>query len=535
MSKLRFFRNTVANQRRAHKKASFTRDPRIKFLGSLSPLNGLIMKAIHLNTNHNYFWNGAKQLLFMRILHSPLAMSDVSRFDGNLLQIQRWLTQQLKSPTPIWSQAWKHPIRKAWATQAIKNHSLHLEDREQFADVTVCGFKIDPRLPYRFNPTSQIAIWFSTSPNLAIRDKEKSRLIERGLSVSNRENVLVYSSILLDDSAKEDMKIFSSKHQIVLIDIDDLNITLSNTSRELLQLARLELSHLGKGGNPAAASDLIRWIPEIMKGSVYADIDLPIDDSIVEQPMLHPSAGLPVVCNMGSFTYTTLPSYQQAENCTINTDIIAYSDHSDTELFMESVAKHILQSYKNPFQTLVKSKAPICETQAFKNMLNTPKATLFDLRKMVSDCSTLKDFYHLLGRDLFRNTFRLSANDLESLQICFKYNSTLPSNLLKNMSQINSQLKDLRTHYYKALVEEISGPGAIYRAFGGIKLFHNGAYRKESLLPVSNARALEGFGCVNNMTSFVSDNIPSWRLTEEEFNKRSFNEDGLSWISPPGR
>jgi glucosyltransferase Lgt1/2/3 len=491
------------------------------------------MKAINLTIDHRYLGKKSKYLLYMHIINSPLAMSDISRFEGDLLKVRIWLTKQLKSPTPIWSPAWKPPIRNAWARQEFKNPLLYFEDREKFADVTICGFKIDPRLPYRFNPKRQVAIWFSTSPKVAIRDKEKAKLIKRGTSISNRENILIYSSKLLDDSAKADLKIISSNNHIVLIDIDNLTLTLSDTSKELLQLAQLELSLLGKGGNPAAASDLIRWIPEIMKGSVYADIDLPVDDSKIEKPMFHPVSGLPVVFNMGSITYTRLPTYQQGENCTINTDIIAYSNHANTTVFMNRVAKVILETYKNPFQILVESHAPICETQAFKDMLNNPKATLFDLRKLVSDCSTLKDFYHLLGKDLFCKKFNVSTNTLGSLEICFKYNQEIPQYLLKNRDYITSKIIELRTYYFKALVVEISGPGAIYRAFGGDKNLHHTNYRKDCLLPVSNARAFEGFGCVNDMTNFVSDNIPPWRLSDEEMSKKSFNEDGLSWISSP--
>ncbi len=442
--------------------------------------------------------------------------------------LKKWLSKQITATAPVWDQAWNHPVRNAWAKQKYEQSARAQDEQEQFADLTIKGFKIDEYLPYNFDTNSQMAIWFSINPAVGIREKEKLCLIARGTHNPQCHNTLIYSSALLNAQAKKDLEFFAKENNITLIDIDNLNLALSSKSKQLLALAQLELKNIGKGGNPAAASDLIRWIPEIMEGSVYADIDLPLDPQMKGKANPPQKAGLPVVLNMGSITKKTKQKAGQ-EALSLNTDIIAYSTNASTSDFMEAVASDLITAYNDPFTALTQADANISKTAAFKK---TQKAngTIFDLRMAVNQCKTIVDFYHFLGEDLFKAHFKLTPKSMENFACARAYNLKIPQLVTSDGRDLNQIMTKIKQDYYKPLVEEISGPGAVFKSYGGANALSNPRYRSNAPLPTVNTRALEGFGCSNGMTAFRSDNIPGWQTPEEQFKNMVFNAEGLSWL-----
>lgn len=479
-----------------------------------------------------------KNELFETIALSKLAMKHIEEHTKNPGKVKKWLTDQLKESTPIWDAAWDSPIRDAWMREQLEQESWDEDRKLHFASVEICSIKVDDKLPYSFDPNQQIAIWFSTNPQVALREKEKQCLINRGLHNPVCTNTLIYSSAILNTEARKDMIRFAKKHKIILIDIDHLDMYLSPVSRELLELVKTELSMLGKGGNPAAASDLIRWIPEIMEGNIYADIDLPLDPAMKGKKLPPQKAGLPVVLNMGSITRRK--GKHREEALSMNTDIIAFSDHHDTTVFMEHTALEIVKAYKDPFTALEKAdkltggNIGICHTKAF-NKIKMKNGTLFDLRQAVSACVTINDFYLLLGKDQFQKEFKLTTQSLTNLELHIRYNAKLLLLQTKDGSNLNEKMNEVRQKYFKPLVEEISGPGAILTAFGGAESYNNHHYRSKAELPTIKTRVMEGFACSNGMTAFQSDNIPPWQTPIDVFNKMTFNAEGLSWIPPTAK
>lgn len=479
-----------------------------------------------------------KYKLFESIALSKLAMEMIEKSPK---KIRAWLREQLKESTPIWDTAWNPPIRDAWMRAQREQVSWKENSKLHFASVEICSIKVDDKLPYSFDPNQQIAIWFSTNPQVPLREKEKQCLIKRGLHNPACKNTLIYSSAILTTAAQKVMINFKEKHNLSLINIDHINLPLSPVSRKLLELAKTELSLLSKGGNPAAASDLIRWIHEIMEGNVYADIDLPLNPEMKGKELTTPKAGLPVVLNMGSITRKRNPKSTE-EALSLNTDIIAFSEHSDTAVFMEHMASQILKAYEDPFTTLTNAdkltggNIGICHSAAF-NKIKMKKGTIFDLRKAVTDCITIKDFYILLGKDQFQKEFKLTPNSLSNLEFHALYNGELSVLYSKNEYNLSEKMNEVRQRYFKPLVEEISGPGIIFTAFGGAESFTNQHYRSTGQLPTIKNRVMEGFACSNGMTAFESDNIPPWQTPIDVFNTMTFNPEGLSWLppTPPGK
>ncbi|WP_426759991.1 glycosyltransferase family 88 protein, partial [Pseudomonas aeruginosa] len=136
---------------------------------------------------------------------------------------------------------------------------------------------------------------------------------------------IVFSSLCLNETAQIDFQQWAKENNIELVDIDSIDLkSVSETDAQLLNLAKDELGAMrkGKGGNPAAASDLVRWVDVIIgESSTYIDIDLPMNDKKVTVEV---HSGFPVLLNMGSAL--TKDGQQPAmENPAFNTDMIAYS------------------------------------------------------------------------------------------------------------------------------------------------------------------------------------------------------------------
>ncbi|MBL7481436.1 glycosyltransferase family 88 protein [Legionella bononiensis] len=518
----------------------FSMHPMVKLRGHLykvnvlnhivnSPLAMEQLSALFHKTNRTTLSSKLVKLVSASSLKIEHLIKICKRFHVDVTDdIWEWINHQLLKTTPVWSLAYTHPIRKAWVNYLFENPDRKPEIDPEFASISICGIKLDDTLPYVFNTHHPIAVWFSTQSTVALREKEQQCLIDRSDHPSTVTNTLIYSSNLLNSQALTELKTFALDYSIVLVDIDNLKLILSPLSAKLLQLIRLELKNLGQGGNPAAASDLVRWIPELVRGKVYADIDLPLKYQDNEKMYAIKKAGIPVVVNMGSIV--TPPSQKSGtERCAINTDIIAYSDCNDTAVFMSKVAAQLIKIYKDPFTALIDAKAEICETEAFKQ-IQMRKGTLFDLRKEVEQCKTIVDFYKFVGETLFAKIFHLSEDQVAEFYFSIKYANTNPKFLFMNGRDPQLKIKQVLQKYFKSLVEEISGPGAIYQALGGDELFTSGEYRPARMMPSIPIRALEGYACSNGMTDFISDNIPPWRTQEDDLNQMEFNSSGLSWV-----
>lgn len=180
-------------------------------------------------------------------------------------------------------------------SELLKQWEAEKED-EELASIKLAGLAVTEDT-YKLDTNQEIAIWFSNNRKVAIPNRQKKQLASRAVNKSKTQK-LIYDSSLLDSEANSDLINYAKEHNIQLIDIHTIDsANFSATSRQLLALAPNELDHIGTGGNPASASDIIRWIPEIMGEGVYADIDLSVDPNM--QPEANP-IGLPVLLHMGS-------------------------------------------------------------------------------------------------------------------------------------------------------------------------------------------------------------------------------------------
>lgn len=95
---------------------------------------------------------------------------------------------------------------------------------------------------------------------------------------------MLYSAERLSNNAKNEMQDFLAVHCIKAVDFDQIykkaknDINVSSTELKILSLAKEELDNFAKGndgGNPAAASDLLRVSKTIIEQlGIYSDFDV---------------------------------------------------------------------------------------------------------------------------------------------------------------------------------------------------------------------------------------------------------------------
>ncbi|WP_158423044.1 glycosyltransferase family 88 protein [Legionella oakridgensis] len=137
------------------------------------------------------------------------------------------------------------------------------------------------------NHENWVKIWFSTNPQQFINPIIAEQLLTLGKDNSKKKFTLLFSSSILNEEGKKQLRkmqtFYHDLHQedfchieFLDIDSDDFISKLDESEQELFGYARLELANLGHGGNPAAASDIIRLLSPCYKQGNYTDFDVPL-------------------------------------------------------------------------------------------------------------------------------------------------------------------------------------------------------------------------------------------------------------------
>lgn len=127
-------------------------------------------------------------------------------------------------------------------------------------------------------------IWFSNKPDQFLNPENQLRFIRLRQTNPKQTISFLYSSALLSPKALSDLKDFCTKISIIPFDFDkDLQPLVKNIGdKKLYNLVKNELNAWVKneGGDPAAASDITRWVtPVIEKCGIYSDFDVDINFS----------------------------------------------------------------------------------------------------------------------------------------------------------------------------------------------------------------------------------------------------------------
>ncbi|WP_133126929.1 glycosyltransferase family 88 protein [Legionella nagasakiensis] len=144
---------------------------------------------------------------------------------------------------------------------------------------------------FKMNNKNWVKIWFSTNPQEVVTPTIADQLITLGIENPQRKFTLVFSSSILDEEGRKKLNTLQTSYHendfcnlslhIEFLDIDspDFIEKLDENEQELFEYARLELRSFSHGGNPAAASDIIRLLSPCYKQGIYTDFDVLLDFS----------------------------------------------------------------------------------------------------------------------------------------------------------------------------------------------------------------------------------------------------------------
>lgn len=129
-------------------------------------------------------------------------------------------------------------------------------------------------------------IWFSNDADCFMPEINQKRLIALRGSEPELPIRLVYWKDSLSEESLHKLKKFASENQIEITDLKDLKTEISSDDRfyalqiRLIDEAIIELNAWinNEMGNPAIASDIIRFLPCFLNGdSYYADLDISLE------------------------------------------------------------------------------------------------------------------------------------------------------------------------------------------------------------------------------------------------------------------
>lgn len=202
---------------------------------------------------------------------------------------------------------------------------------------------------FQFNTQNHIRIWFSRDPANFLNDENQLRLVRFRHINPNATLTLIYSSLMLNDIAKEKLKSFCSKHNFIPLDFDEelINECIDSQDKTLYELAKDELDAFNKkeGGSLAAASDMVRLIAPLLAKGTYSDFDTNINVKALS-PITPINA--PIIFNLGSI---------KADNDLVlplfNNDIMGVATvdgviHPDAKVQLQAIQHKIINNYQSP-------------------------------------------------------------------------------------------------------------------------------------------------------------------------------------------
>lgn len=197
---------------------------------------------------------------------------------------------------------------------------------------------------YQYNPHVHVKIWLSNKPGIFMNTENQMRLITMREKNPTDSINLIYDSSLLNEQAIKNLHRFCTEHRITPVDAHLFPDTLkSEYEKKLYEFYKDEISHFNEGGNPALASDILRWLSPVYTKGAYTDFDVPVDTS--KLPARIPVQA-PLLLNIGSLRT------QNKDVILSNNDYIAVVDPIAAQEVIEKIQQGIISvlgKYTNDF------------------------------------------------------------------------------------------------------------------------------------------------------------------------------------------
>lgn len=198
---------------------------------------------------------------------------------------------------------------------------------------------------FEFNPNRHVKIWLSKNPESFLNTVNQLRLIKMRVDNPSDEITFVFDSQLLNDNAMKDLHKFCSVHNFIPLDVREINRRdLPRIERKLFRIYDREIN-FANYGNPAAASDILRFLSPIYSRGIYSDFDTVIKTKDIGTI----SVNKPLLLSIGSVKLDSriiqkMNLHEDVEEVKVNTDIIAIVDPIAARPLIEKIQQNLLVS-----------------------------------------------------------------------------------------------------------------------------------------------------------------------------------------------
>jgi hypothetical protein len=368
---------------------------------------------------------------------------------------------------------------------------------------------------YLIDTNKIFKVWFSNNPNVFLNIENQLRLSNLRNNNPSAQITLVYSASLLSSESLQKMEAFCAENKIISLDINSADVTSyldTQYEQKLHALANDELNKwiLHEGGNPAAASDMVRLIKIIIdRCGIYTDFDVHTnfeqisqkDDTDAKQSNKHHPCWYP-----------------------ISNPIITSSnlDMISNDLFGAAVGKETGQLHDQAIQEIEKIQKMIIETyEAFKNSEGI-KQILY-LKK---NCQNLVELIQLCGYDDESNRKRKNLIlEMKKTHLAFESHPSIHSldQLASIIHKSNPYFKAIATQVMQEYYMEQGDVKSVY----GYRNFINNKYHTAQFYPMLyQDTVISVTGCVDRY--FMQNALRNGVSLTDEVSKTSLETNNLN-------
>ncbi len=198
-------------------------------------------------------------------------------------------------------------------------------------------------MKYELNPHKHVKIWLSTKPDVFMNQINQLRLIKMCVTNRNDNIYLVYAESLLSPNAQAELKKFCWKHEIIpkSLEQDVLPYCEGPEETNLMAIVQQEIHALGRGGNVASASDVMRWLKPIYSLGIYSDFDVKVNTKNLPDVIV---VDAPIITAIGS----TLLPIDKFEAISLNNEVLAVvGDDAKALEQIKSIQRAIHEVYQD--------------------------------------------------------------------------------------------------------------------------------------------------------------------------------------------
>lgn len=360
-------------------------------------------------------------------------------------------------------------------------------------------------MTYRYNPHCHVKIWLSKNPHSFLNLENQHRIAKmREINPSDRIH-FIFDGHLLTSTAVEELIAFCKHYQLIPKDVRELIATCKSVEeKNLVELYKAEVACLQHGGNPAAASDILRWLEPVYSLGTYTDFDIQINtQQLLETIEVNSS----ILLNIGSIAHSEEDSWSDSDSddsvltqkpqppvetlrraVYVNNDLLAIVDPKQAQMTIKRIQTAIYQacqkqsSHQSPYIQYINAMKTSLNPKSFNPKIEAPilyclhqrsiDKTAIELRQKILEstadnqtfCQTFFSPEHRLKGNLITHSAKLIKNykiPTQSLWIGLEDNEFEIDETQPDPTVVQTFREKNRFHLLKDSVIHTTGAGVL--------------------------------------------------------------------------